>query len=287
LGFEDRLRCYITEYEQAEFPAPMTRHTGRPPFIDLAWFEQAYSKSKRITSFSQQSRKIFEYDRLRWVCSADGAVQSMMFLDDHSYPVLHYVKALLCALLFVKQPRNLLNIGLGSGAIERYLLSHLPEIQLVSIEPKADMISLSRESFFLASNHPVIEEKAQSFLKKNKQKFDIIITDIHPGPGEINPVQTDSFLQDLVKSLARQGIVTINFLPDTEDEIVKTLVRLRQAFNQVILYDVPAQQNIVLYCLNTPPPYPDKKDLLARTKQSQFNPLEAESIYTQMIYLPD
>lgn len=265
----------------------MTRHICRPPFIDLAWFEEAYRKSKRISSFSQQSRNIFEYERLRWVCSADGAVESMMSLDDHSYPVLHYVKALLCALLFVKQPSNLLNLGLGSGAVERYLLSHLPELQLLSIEPDSDMISLSKECFFLPGSHPVIEERAQSFLNKNKQKFDIIVTDIHPPPGEVNPIQTDSFLQDLVKSLTSQGIVTINFLPKNEDEIVSTLVRLRQFFKQVILYDVPSQQNIVLYCLNTPPPYLDKADLFARANQSQFMPLEATSITTQMIYLPD
>lgn len=257
---------------------------SKTPFIDLTWIEQAQSKSNRLNCLSQHSREILEYDGFRWVSSPDGAIQSMISLDDHAYPVLHYVKALLCSLVFVQHPKKLLNLGLGSGAIERFVISLPHQIQTVSIEPEVDMISLSKECFFLNTDYPVREETAELFFSENKQQFDIIICDIHPKQGDINPIQNDLFLQDIEKSLTSKGVAAINFLPENSDDIVKMLVRLRHTFSWVIVFDVPAQQNVVLYCSNSQ--YPDKTDLQSRAMMPDFNSLEAETICSQLVWLP-
>ncbi|MES9831244.1 MAG: hypothetical protein ABW139_03290 [Candidatus Thiodiazotropha sp. DIVDIV] len=254
------------------------------PYIDLAWFEQAQKESIHLECISQNNLEVFEHDRHRWICFHDGAIQSMISLDDHSYPVLHYVKALLCSLVFVQQPKNLLNLGLGSGAIERFMLMWHPEVHVISIEPEADMIAVSKECFFLEADYPVREETAQTFFSENKLQFDIIICDIHPEMGEKNPIQNDIFIDRIIKSLTPKGIAAINFLPENEDDIVRMLLRLRHSFSWVTVFDVPAQQNVVLYCSNSQ--LPDKTDLCFRSKQPDFNSLEAEAICSQLIWLP-
>jgi spermidine synthase len=208
----------------------------------------------------------------------------MMWLDDHSYPVLQYIKALLCALLFIEQPKSLLNLGLGSGAIERYLLSHHPDVQMVSVEPETDMISLSKECFCLNRDYPVLDTSAQKFLDRNRKRFDIVICDIHPKESAINPIKTVHFLQGIENATTSRGIVAINFLPEDEDEIVSMLVKLRQVFSHVSLYDVPHQQNLVLYCANAQ--FPTYDELIARTKLAKHIHLQAETICSNLLWLP-
>jgi spermidine synthase len=255
------------------------------PYIDLSWFNKAEPLATPVQSSTQHDYQVLEYDQLRWISNTHGAVQSMLFTDDPSYPVLHYVKALLCSLLFVDQPERVLNLGLGSGAIERYIGSHHPDISVTSVEPIADMISLSRECFFLDSNHPVRNESAEHFLQTTQQKFDLIICDIDAPQDWKNPIESDTFLQYLKHALLPQSLVAINFLAESESHIVNMLVRLRKVFKQVTLFDVSKQQNIVLYCSNA--------NLLEQTKLQlkaslpQFRHLQAESIIQQLIWLPE
>jgi spermidine synthase len=214
----------------------------------------------------------------------DGSIQSMLLLDDPAYPVLGYVKALLCSLLFVPDPRNLLNLGLGSGSIERFMQAQQPDLQICSIEPEADMISLSKEYFYIAEEYPVREQKAEHFLAENKQQFDIILCDIHPKSGDNNPILSDLFFQDMTRALSPRGIVAINFLADIEQEIVAMLLRLRRSFTHVALFDVPAQQNVVLYCSNSQ--FPDRSDLFSRATLPHLNNLEAEVVCEHLIFMP-
>ncbi|MEW8625778.1 MAG: hypothetical protein AB2551_08515 [Candidatus Thiodiazotropha sp.] len=259
--------------------------SSTPPFIDLAWFKMAKLQATRISCSVQHSCEIFEYDSLRWICTSDGAVQSMLFTEDHSYPVLHYIKALLCSLVFVDQPGKMLNLGLGSGAIERYVESHHPDIAMTSVEPEVDMITLSKECFYLDSNYQVRNESAESFLQSNQQQFDLIICDIYCPPGQPNPIETNPFLQNLTNALLPQGVVAINFLAESETHIVNMLVRLRQMFEQVTLVDVSRQQNIVFYCSNTR--FPAQTELTVKAALPQYRNLQAETIVSQLIWLPE
>ncbi|MCG7913717.1 MAG: hypothetical protein JAY71_07605 [Candidatus Thiodiazotropha weberae] len=209
----------------------------------------------------------------------------MLFTEDHSYPVLHYIKALLCSLVFVDNPGNMLNLGLGSGAIERYLESHHPDIALTSIEPEVEMIALSKECFYLDSSYHVRNQSAESFLHDNRQQFDLIICDIHCPPGQPNPIETDAFLQNLTDALLPQGVVAINFLAESEAHIVNMLVRLRQIFEQVTLLDVLRQQNIVFYCSNSQ--FPEPSELTMKAALPVYANIQAETIISQLIWLPE
>jgi spermidine synthase len=256
-----------------------------PPLIDLTWFEQARQRSTRLVSQTQQRFAVLEYQGLRWIRAADGSIQSMLLLDDPAYPVLGYVKALLCSLLFVPHPRNLLNLGLGSGAIERFMQARQPDLSICSIEPEADMISLSKEYFYIDEDYPVREQTAENFLAENQQQFDIILCDIHPKPGDINPILNDLFFQDMTRALSTRGIAAINFLPIVEQDIVAMLLRLRRSFTHVALFDVPSQQNIVLYCSNSQ--FPERSGLFSRTALPQLHNLEAETVCEQLIFIPE
>ncbi|MEJ2622746.1 MAG: hypothetical protein P8163_21640 [Candidatus Thiodiazotropha sp.] len=241
--------------------------------------------AKPVPSSSQHGYEVLEYDQLRWIRSKNGAVQSMLFTDDPSYPVLHYVKALLCSLLLVDQPERVLNLGLGSGAIERYIGSHHPDISVTSVEPVADIITLSKECFFLDCKHQVRNESAEQFLQTTQQQFDLIICDIDTLQDWHNPIESDTFLQNLKRALLPQSVAAINFLAESETHIVNLLVRLRKIFKQVMLFDVSRQQNIVFYCSNAN--FPEQTVLQAKASLPQYMQLQAESIIQQLIWLPE
>jgi spermidine synthase len=261
--------------------------TVHPPTIDRAWFEQARRQHLAHWDLTKTNPHLFDYKEFRCLYHEDGSMQSIMWLVDPSYPVFDYIKGMLCALLFRPQPQNLLNLGLGSGAIERYLLSYMPQITLCSVEPDPKIITLARASFQLPETHPVMGQTAQSFLASPQEHFDIITCDIHPKKGAEDPLQNNRFFQDLANSLAPQGIVAINYLPEHEVKVVKTLTHVRQALPWIALYDVPAQQNVILFCARSP--LPDRTCLSQRAKEFQdlLPGLAAVQLCEQLIWLPE
>ncbi|MCU7917408.1 MAG: methyltransferase [Candidatus Thiodiazotropha sp. (ex Epidulcina cf. delphinae)] len=231
-------------------------------------------------------RQVLEHEGLRWVSLNDGPIASVMLLNEPAYPLLEYIKGLLCCLLLMQRPGSLLNLGLGCGAIERFVLSHLPDIALVSVEIDPQMIELSRAFFYLPVSHPVALDAAERFLKKNRRQFDIILCDIYLKRDSETPLQTASFYQDAAQTLSKGGVLALNLLPSNEAEMVDILLKIRRVFPWVVLFDVAAVENIVLYCSASP--LPNKSILTSRAEDlHQMTGVDLSPICKQFIWLPE
>ncbi|MCU7904676.1 MAG: methyltransferase [Candidatus Thiodiazotropha sp. (ex Epidulcina cf. delphinae)] len=255
----------------------------KPPRIDIERLQHTQAK---VIHRRGSDRQVLEHEGLRWVSLNDGSIASMMLLNEPAYPLLEYIKGLLCCLLFSPRPGSLLNLGLGCGSIERFVLSQLPDIALVTVEIDPLMIELSRDFFYLPASHPVSLDSAERFLKKNQQKFDIVLCDIHLKRGTATPLRTLSFYQDAAQALTKEGVLALNLLPSTEAEMVDILLKIRRVFPWVILYDVAAVENILLYCSTSP--LPNNPILTSRAKNlHQRTGIDLSHICKQLIWLPE
>jgi precorrin-6B methylase 2 len=228
---------------------------------------------------------IREYDSLRWIRSPDGTIQSVMLLQEPAYPVFSYIQALLCSLLFKPQPRTLLNLGLGSGSIERFVLSQLSTIRVVSVEIESGIIEIAKKYFHVPSSHTVIQLSAHNFLKNNQDHFDILISDVVTGKGVASSQLSPGFILHAARALNQDGVFVTNLIPRSESEVVEVLILIRKVFPWVLIYDVPDADNIILFC--TVSPSPSAASLAARAIQLyQSTGLDLSAICGELITLP-
>jgi spermidine synthase len=228
---------------------------------------------------------IREYDGLRWIRSPDGTIQSVMLLQEPAYPVFTYIQALLCSLLFKPQPRTLLNLGLGSGSIERFLLSHISTIEVVSVEIDSGIIEIAKKYFHVPPNHTVFQQSAQNYLETNQRRFDILVSDVVTRKGAANSQLTSTFIKHAARALNEGGDFVTNLIPRPESEVVKVLVPLRRVFHSVLIYDVPNADNMILFC--TVSPSPSLASLAERATQLyQSTGLDLSPICRELIVTP-
>lgn len=226
-----------------------------------------------------------ESQGVRWIQIPDGTVQSVMLLQEPAYPVFGYIRAMLCSLLFVQKPGKLLNMGLGSGSIERFLLTELSDIALVSVEIDARMIEIAKKYFRIPPDHPILAQSAQNYLSANQDLFDILLSDICIRRGAANAQLTSDFISHAARAMNRGGVFTINLMPNAESEVVEVLIALRGTFPWILIYDVPDADNMILFCTLRPAPSVD--ELTQRTTAlHQTTGLDLLPICRQLITLP-
>jgi spermidine synthase len=239
------------------------------------------SKSEDFKPFD-----IREYQGIRWIRIPEGTVQSVMLLEDPAYPVLDYIQAMLCSVLFVhNRPDKLLNLGLGAGAIERFLLTQLPDIALVSVEIDTRMIKIAKDYFHLPPSHPVVTQSAQLYLEHNQNRFDILLSDICTRQGAANSQLSPDFITHAARAINRGGVVAINLIPNTESEVVEVLIALRNDFPWILIYDAPEADNMILFCTLQPSPSVDELTQRA-VAFHRATGLDLSAICRQLITLP-
>ncbi|MCU7848224.1 MAG: methyltransferase [Candidatus Thiodiazotropha sp. (ex Lucinoma kastoroae)] len=253
--------------------------------IDFDQLQNTQGKTVKRYNKQPQPFEIREQGSLRWIRFSDGSIQSVMLLQEPAYPMLDYIQGLLCSLLYTQQPSSLLNLGLGAGSIERFVLSQLPKIKLVSVEIDPNMVSFCRDYFNLPNSYPVVLSSAEHFLDTNQKSFDIIVCDIYIKRNTENPLLTTSFYQDIASILNQGGVLAINCLPASESEIVDLLLKIRSVFPWIVMFDVPSLQNIVLFCSLSAAP--EISTLTTRAeKLYQSSGLNLLPICKRLIWLP-
>ncbi|MEL0587644.1 MAG: methyltransferase [Candidatus Thiodiazotropha sp. (ex. Lucinoma kazani)] len=253
--------------------------------IDFDQLQNTQGETVKRYNKQPQPFEIREQGSLRWIRFSDGSIQSVMLLQEPAYPMLDYIQGLLCSLLYSQQPGSLLNLGFGAGSIERFVLSQLPEIEIVSVEIDPNMVNYSKDYFNLPKSYPVAVSSAEHYLETNQKSFDIVVCDIYIKRHTENPLLTTSFYQDIASILNQGGVLAINCLPVSESEIVDLLLKIRSVFPWIVLFDVPSLQNIVLYCSLSAPP--EISTLMIRSEQlHQSSGLNLLRICKQLIRLP-
>ena len=230
--------------------------------------------------------ELHEFNGFRWLYQGGRSIQSAMRVKSPSELVLPSYQAMLSLLLFVETPVNLLNLGFGAGAIERFFWKHVPQLDIVSVDVSPSLVSFARKHFFIPDDRPVVMEPAEKYLCESQQTFDIILCDIFTSEAEhADSLFTASFYQDLGRCLSKGGMVSINLAPANEQELVTMLQLIRQHFTWVTICTVPEHSNVILLLSNDSPP--SSEVLLQRVDRctAEFN-LDLSDAFHRMQVLP-
>jgi spermidine synthase len=179
--------------------------------------------------------------------------QTAVDLSDPERLVIPYSGIMLAAALVQPEPRRILQLGLGGGAMNRYLRKVRPEVFLQTAEIDATVRDMAVEfmGFRPDAQDVVVIEDARVFVRKNTETWDWILVDAFSG-GSVPPhLKTREFYVLLKARLAPGGVVAIN-LHRSNRLFASDQATLRSVFSQVQLFDVPGTGNVVALAFEGP-----------------------------------
>lgn len=116
-------------------------------------------------------------------------------------------------------PKNLLMLGLGGGTAVRQLKRLIPNLAVTAVELDSKMISLARKFMHLDKlGIDIHAGDAYTWLKQNKQEFDVIVDDVY-GSGELDVMRPTAYTGEMAvalkRSLTPDGIFVANLVTGT------------------------------------------------------------------------
>ena len=167
------------------------------------------------------------------------ARQTTMFLRDPIALALSYTRYMLSGLLLSSVPRSVLMLGLGGGALARFVRHHWPGCRISAVEKRALVVALAREYFALPDEHFAVHVMAaEEFLAgKRPAEYDWILVDIHDRNGMSPALREPEFFARCRVQLSARGILAANLWTGDREAMLKGINRsLHEVFDGRVLH---------------------------------------------------
>ncbi len=213
----------------------------------------------------KQSIEVRQWQGYRWLHIGDESVQALMLLNAIDQVILPNIQALLSVLLFCPSAKQVLNLGLGGASLERYLDSRFSGIKIRSVESNEQVIQLAKDYFHLPENIDVIDDSAENFLSTHNDIYDIILCDIFVADTQASCLYDNDFYANIYNCLDKEGVLAINILPESEEDVINMLLPIKNHFDFIYLLEFPDYTNAIIFasCRKLP----DIVELQARAKE--------------------
>ncbi len=164
-----------------------------------------------------------------------------------------YARTMMAGMLYRPDASACLLVGLGGGALVRFLNHYFPELWLDVVEIDPVVVSVAREYFGTVpgARTRIFTEDGIDYLRRTPERYDLILMDAHLHPDEKTDrsglplhLRTLAFLRSLQERLRPGGVVLFNMIrgPDTATFIDS----IRAAFPVVDVFRPTGSGNIVV-----------------------------------------
>ncbi len=208
----------------------------------------------------------YRSDYLRYLCSVgrDGATvsqQSVMSLLRPEKLVFHYERLMALSFALVPAaptapppPRSVLLLGLGGGAMVRYVASQLPSWRVTVVEREAAVVDLARRHFHVRG--PVAVADARKFVADAAAaaggRYDVILVDLYDADGAVTADAV--FWTGCLALLAPGGCLAANWADFAESDRYRPAAELLAGRVPGTFYATPRSfnDNLVQFCPTDP-----------------------------------
>lgn len=198
----------------------------------------------------EQQLSVADNFHYRWL-SLNNTVQSVMLNRKPWQLTLPHQLAMVLPLQFFT-PKNILELGLGGGALNRYIKHLIPNCEFTSIELNSEIIRCFKR-LFNPCNHSVniINASANAWLENQSSlAFDWVVMDIFLSIKD--SVISFNIIDNLIKKHKKQTLITLNLPNENEQKMEVLLKKLKFVHNiQVVYFNIPHYKNIVLHIIPT------------------------------------
>jgi spermidine synthase len=271
-------------------PAPATNELGETVIF------RADTQYHRITVTEDEDTRHLRFDRSH---------QSAIALDDPYESRIRYPDYMHLALALRPDPKRVLVLGLGGGAITKRFWRDYPGVHVDSAEIDPVVIDVARRYFWLPEDERmrVFNEDARRYVQRTGETYDIIVVDAYTSDSLPFHLTTAEFFAELEGIMAPGGVVAYNLIAATEgdsSELFRSMYRTAESvFSDVWVFPIgmsedgaPARvRNIAVLATDTRLPESELRSRIAdrvsgRVTVPQYEAM-ADDLYTAPVPVAD
>ena len=197
-----------------------------------------------------------EMDGVRFLHFGTEWVQGAMRLRKPDWLELEYAQQMMAWMLFMKEPRHIVQLGLGTAALTKFCYRQFPQAQVTAIELNPSVIQICEAMFKLPPNDArlqVLEMDAMDFVMAphNHATVDVLQVDLYDATARGPVLDTPEFYAACAACLTANGIMTINLFGD-HPSYAKNLKAMRHAFADIICLQEVHDGNIIALAFRQP-----------------------------------
>jgi spermidine synthase len=243
---------------------------GVPIFLAVALLAAAaalvfWSMSPARTLGELEHEEVSAFSRIR--VRRDGDVRALTFVRDSGQEAVQsrldlnaphalqspYARGMFSSYLYQPHPRRVLIVGLGGGAMVRFLTHHEPQVQIDAVEIDSAVVRIAGEYFGVRTGGNVRVHTADgvAFVESTTDRYDLIMMDAFLRPsndtdatGVPTGLKTLAFLDRLKRTLAPGGVVAFNINP--HDSMAEDIAAVAKTFGNAVVYGCPPSDNMVV-----------------------------------------
>ncbi|MGZ5067147.1 MAG: fused MFS/spermidine synthase [Usitatibacter sp.] len=134
-------------------------------------------------------------------------------------------------------PASVLQVGLGSASLTRFLHRHRPGARLTVVEIAPDVVAAARQFFKLPEESPRLRIEigdGHDFMAASRRAFDLVLVDAFDAKGRSGMLDSVPFYLNCRARLGGSGMIAVNFL-DRRKGAKAGIDRLRAAFDDRVV----------------------------------------------------
>jgi len=160
-----------------------------------------------------------------------------------------YTRYMAGAILLVPNPRRVLLIGLGAGALAQFFLRHFPQCQMTCVENSSQVIQLARGFFRLPDEARITVECRDGFdyLMAADPGFDLLLVDAFDQEGMAASIYRQEFFEQCARLLSQDGVMVGNLWSGNRLLFKHLREELAASFTTVWQLPVPERGNVVVW----------------------------------------
>ena len=195
--------------------------------------------------------------------------QSVLNLRDHGQLPLPHSHYQTLAAVHAGKLKTMLMVGLGGGSVSEYLLRHVPELHVTSVEIDPGVVAAAKKYFGVEEGprHKLATGDGRVFLARNKAKYDVVMIDAFRGGYVPFHLLTNEFYTLLASRMEPDGVAVMNLRARTQ-LFDSSLVTLRRTFKTIEVYEWSG--NAIVLARLPPPMMPEERLARAKERQAQY-----------------
>lgn len=170
-----------------------------------------------------------------------------------------------------RDPKDVLFVGLGAGAMPKYFTTRYPEAVIDIAEIDADMLAVAQKYFYFKENErmKVHVDDGRLFTKRTKKKFDWIILDAYQNDYIPFHLTTLEFLKEVKSRLKDGGVVVANITSPFRNKFFDSmLMTYKKAFPHLSVFKGKKSANFI-FVATLGSKVIDKETVVARARKIQ------------------
>ena len=188
---------------------------------------------------------ISEERGVRYLHFGSPWVQGAMRISRPNALELEYTREMMLPLCLRGErdwPASVLQIGLGSGSITRFLHRHCPQARMTVVEIAPEVVIAAHQFFGLPEESPRFRIEigdGHEYAMTKKGRFDFIVVDGFDHKGRSGMLDTAAFYLNCRERLTNRGMMAINLLSRSRG-VGPSVARMQQAFGDRVLVLPPS-----------------------------------------------